>query len=667
MMKQKSASLQSKTIQNLFLIGALLVAYCGFPQTLEFKEVNIEMLEKNQSTIDNEAAAEVLYEKGLVTFILSDRGWKYQMQVTKRIKIYNKDGYDEANIEIPYYVGKRKVDSEDVMYIKASTYYLQDGKVKEEKIKKRDIFDVELNELVSAKKFTFPKVQDGVVLEYSYVEESPHIQNLPKWYFQSNIPIAYSEYETQVPIQFLAYRSQFRGYHQLLSENSELRLNIVGMNNGNYNKINQTKYYGYAFPAVESENHINNISNYISSIFFELSSYRVNANGDKKVLVSTWDDVANSLKKSDTYAKELERTSYFEDDLQQILEGKTTDLEKATEILAFVKKKVKWNKKYSRYCSNKLNKVYEEGMGNVADINIMLTAMLRHANLEANPVYLSTLSNGIPVFPTISGYNYIISRVKIDSAYHLLDASNLYSDFNLLPSRTMNWKGLEISSTGNAEIELITKNQSKTNFNVLAKLNEDGSLEGQCRVYYFDQFALNARNAFTETSEEKVIETYKKKLEVSNVYEFTQNNLEELNQPLVQTFKFEASNKYIEKIGEKLYLSPLLFLKSEDNPFKAKERSYPVDYTYPKKYIYRLILELPEGYNIDYIPESNIYKLDDLLEFKYVISQNSNKLMIDVTKDIYTHFVPPTLYTNLREYYISTLDKQNEKVVLVKS
>lgn len=660
---QSLASQQCK----LVLVSLLLASIVSFSQTMDLEDVTVEMLLKNQSTIDNNANAEVLYEKALVTFMLSDGKWKYQMEVTKRIKIYTKDGYEEANIEIPYYEGKQKTDEEDLKYITAKTYYLEDGKVKMQKIKKKDIYKVELNEFFSAKKFTFPKVQDGVVLEYSYIEQSPHIQTLPKWYFQSTIPVAYSEYETQIPVQFFGYRSQLRGYNQLLTENREFRSKVVGLLNGNYNKINQSKYYGYAFPAIESENHINNISNYITSIFFELSSYKLNTLDNMNVLVSTWDDVANALKKSATYSKELKRTSYFENDIDEILDGENTDFEKASEILAFIKKKVKWNKINGRYCSDTLDKIYEEGIGSVADINIMLTAMLRYAKFEANPVYVSTISNGIPVFPTITGYNYIITRVLIDDTFYLLDASNPYSGFNLLPSRTMNWKGLELTPTENNEVELVPKKQSKINFNVFAKINNDGTLIGQCRVYYFDQFALNARNAFTETSEEKVMETYQENLKANDLYEFSQTNLNDLELPLVQTFKFDSINSYIEKIGEKLYLSPLLFLTSDENPFQAKDRNYPIDYTYPKQYIYRLIIELPDAYQIEYMPENNIFKLANLLAFKYVVNESNGKLIIDVSKDIFTHTVPPAYYHSLREYYITMLDKENEKVVLVKS
>jgi hypothetical protein len=63
----------------------------------------------------------------------------------------------------------------------------------------------------------------------------------------------------------------------------------------------------------------------------------------------------------------------------------------------------------------------------VAEINLMLTAMLRYAGLDANPVLTSTRDNGIAVFPTRTAYNYVIASVKIADKQYLLDATSKYT------------------------------------------------------------------------------------------------------------------------------------------------------------------------------------------------------------------------------------------------
>jgi hypothetical protein len=50
----------------------------------------------------------------------------------------------------------------------------------------------------------------------------------------------------------------------------------------------------------------------------------------------------------------------------------------------------------------------------------MLTAMLRYAGLTANPVLVSTRSNGIAPFPNRTAFNYVAETPK---GLVLLDAS----------------------------------------------------------------------------------------------------------------------------------------------------------------------------------------------------------------------------------------------------
>ena len=57
----------------------------------------------------------------------------------------------------------------------------------------------------------------------------------------------------------------------------------------------------------------------------------------------------------------------------------------------------------------------------------MLTAMLRAAGFDANPVVTSTISHGIPFFPTVSGFNYVLGGVTVNDQYFLLDATDKFS------------------------------------------------------------------------------------------------------------------------------------------------------------------------------------------------------------------------------------------------
>lgn len=649
---------------NLFLLLILLnICFC-IAQKQELKKVNLEMLNAKQSSIDSTASAEVLYEQGEVSFMFTSQGVSYIYKVTRRIKIYNTEGYQKASIQIPYYFESSGSSKERIKKIKAKTYFLEDGKLKTEKVNKNEIFEVELSDYYKAKKFTFPKVDKGVIIEYSYTEISPYFKNLPEWRFQSDIPKSYSEFKTHIPTSMIAYRYKTRGYVEI-NTNIKEGVGSIGGSTGRH-KISTTTHFVSDMEALSNEKNINNISNYISSVNYEMSSYKVKG-GDVKHASNTWANVVETLKESKSFSKELNHTKYFEEDIDLLIENASSDEEKVEIIFDFVKTKMKWNKESRRYTSNRLKKVYEEEVGNVADINIMLTAMLRYANLNANPVVLSTIGNGIPVFPTVSGFNYVITRVQLGDTFILLDATNQNNYINILPKRAMNHEGLELTPTSYRKTPLIPTQDSKVNYNLVAQIDENGTVAGQCRIYYFNQFALNARNTVSEKKEEVAINLLKNTYGIDHISNFSQENLTDLKPPFLQNFSFENLPGFIDQIGEKIYLSPLLFLGMTDNPFKEKERKYPVDFSFPKSYSYRLQIDLPSGYKVEYIPEQSIYQMDNkMLHFSYIIQEQNGKLNILVSKHISTAFVFPEDYPFLSEYYLAMFEKENEKVVLVK-
>lgn len=662
-MTEQKLVLKFKRMEKILILAlSLLTAYTSIGQPEDLEKVNLEMLTANQSTINPNASAEILYEKGEISFVSIKNELKYLYEVTVRIKIYDEDGYNQSNIQIPYYLGKGNV-KEAVKKIKAKTYYEEDGKVKSEKVRNKDIYEVELNEFYKAKKFTFPKIQNGVIIEYSYIEESPYIQKLPSWSFQSNIPTKYSEFQTFIPTKYITYRKHVTGFYPIKTE-EDFSENLLG---GSQVKttIAKTTHYAKSLSAIDPENYVNNKSNYATAISYEAST--LNAAGLSKHFSSDWESVVENMKKNINYEKEIDNSRYFADDLDEVLKNTATDQEKMEAIFEFVKQKVKWNDRNSAYVSDRLKKVYDEGIGNAADINMILVAMLNYADFEANPVVLSTISSGLALFPSITKFNYVIARVKVDGEFILLDASSKHSSPNILPTKALNGQGFELTSYGFKNVELVPEEASNINYNLLAQINEAGNISGQCRVFYFNQFGLNARSAFSNQSQESITKLLNKHYKLDHISNFSQLNLENLQKPLVQSFKFEEASGFVEKIGDKLYLSPLIFLSMENNPFKEQERKHPVDFTFPKSYTYRLQIDLPQDYVVDYIPEKAVYKMeDDVLSFSYIIQEYNGKLVIDVSKNISTAYVLPNNYHHLVKYYNSMFEKENEKVVLVK-
>src|SRR5690606_17844446 len=139
------------------------------------------------------AHAIYLYEKGDNTFeVRTNRLWLIKKYHAK-IKILDPKGFSWADVAIPYYHANGS--SEKVLGIRAITH---NGSVKHS-VLKESIFDVDSSENWSMIKFTFPQVELGSILEYTYEIQSPYMFHLNGWSFQESIPKLYSQYNAKIP------------------------------------------------------------------------------------------------------------------------------------------------------------------------------------------------------------------------------------------------------------------------------------------------------------------------------------------------------------------------------------------------------------------------------------------------------------------------------------
>ncbi|MEE9408049.1 MAG: transglutaminase domain-containing protein [Polaribacter sp.] len=386
-----------------------------------------------------------------------------------------------------------------------------------------------------------------------------------------------------------------------------------------------------------------------------------------KYYTTTWRDVSKQIFKSPNFGSEINRTSYYKNDLTTILANTTSDIDKVGAIFQYVKSKVKWNGNYNKYVDKGVRKAYKEGVGNVADINLMLTSMLRSAGLNSNPVIVSTKANGVPLFPTLDGFNYVISMVEFtDNTYVLLDASEPFSLPNILPVRALNWNGRKVTKDGNSSwVKLTTSKLSKEDNNVMIKITEDLNVAGLIRTKYSNLKALSFRRDNNQIKEESLISKLENNygIEIDN---YKLNNAIKINKPISRTIKFNSED-LVEGINEKLYIEPLLFFTKKTNPFKLKERKFPVEFDAPFVTKNTVSIQIPEGYKVETLPESLAIGLpENLGVFKYQVSQRGSKINTVAILQFNNAIIAPVYYEALKEFYGQMVKKQSEKIVLVK-
>lgn len=649
----------------------------SFSQNYNFGKVSKEELEETFYPTDSSAKAAYLYKNRRTYYqYVEGEGFSLITEIHERIKIYNKGGFNYATKRIGLYTG---ANAEALSELKAITYNLVGGNILKDKLNKGQLFEVNRSKSYKEQKFTMPNIKTGCIIEYKYIITSPYIYNIQDYVFQHAIPVRKMEAEFSAP-EYYVFKINSRGFINIdITKEQEpdeilfthkTRSGAVSRTEYSYRKLeftqNISKYSVSNVPALKNEPYVNNIRNYRSSIDYELSFVKM-PDSEVKAYSTTWEDVVRKVFESPNFGGQLKKTGYFEKDLKEVIANHNSPKDRAKAIFRFIKRRMKWNRKSSKYTKKGVKKAYESKIGNVSEINLMLTAMLRYANLNANPVLVSTRDYGIPLFPTREGYNYVVTRVKIDNEVILLDATLKYGAFNVLPSRALNWKGRVIRENGDSGlVDLYPKEKSMKSITMNFSLDDMGTIDGAMRTTLTNHKALDFRRRYQKKNEEKFISKMEERYGDMEVLDFNVKNVNDVNKPVIETCKFSLENQ-ADKVGNSLYFSPLLFLRTAKSDFKLEEREFPVDFVYPQFYKFMINIGIPEGYKIESIPKAlSIALPDNLGAFTYKVLVNDITIQIIVSSKMNEAIVKANYYKILKDYFSQMIAKQDEQIVLTK-
>lgn len=668
-------------MKKIFTTVILCLSTIVFSQNRELGKVTVEELKEKVCPTDTSAVAAVLFNVGKTYFNYSgDDGFEIVTEISTKIKVYKKEGYDFANHSERIFVGGNA--NEKVLVSRAVTYNLVGDKIEKSKLSSDGEFTEKVNKFWNRKKITMPNVKVGSIIEYKITITSPYTWNFPEWEFQKEIPVGYSEYSALIPEYFL-YNTHMKGYYAPKTEKSAAQRSINysyqedkvgGLNTAAPRRINslmnfqenKITYKLENVPALKDEGYVNNISNYQSKISHERSGTRF-PNSPYQSFNTDWESVAKLIYNNDNFGPELTKTGYFEKDIDALLKGITSSDEKVNLIFNFVKSRMNWTNFTGITCDAGVKKAYLDKKGNAAEINLMLTAMLRYAGFEANPVLISTRSNGIYLYPSSSAYNYVITGLELNNQIVLFDATSKYSQANILPIQDLNWFGRIIrKNETSAEINLMPTTNSKDVISIMGSISPQGEVTGKIREQYFDYNAFIFRQNNNEIAKDSYIEKLEKRHQGLEIGEYDVQNKNDLSQPIVENYDFKATNS-VEIIGDKMYFSPFLFFAATENPFKQETREYPIDFVYPNQDKYNISIKIPEGYAVETLPQAAAISMpENMGSLKYIISNNAGQIQVLYTLDINQAIIGSEYYEVLKGFYKEIVSKQTEKIVLKK-
>lgn len=646
----------------LLILGSPVNTTFAQNSGFDFGKITYAELDMNAYPPDTTAGAVVLKEFG-EAYISNDDDNNLIFEYHVKIKILKRSGFEEANFSIPLY--KDGTREEQWISLKATTFNLEGNGIKETKMEEKNFFLDKASRHHTLAKFTLPDIRVGSIIEVKYTLESPFFFNFRPWEFQGDIPKISSEYWAKIPGNYI-YNIALKGFLKL-TRNESVIVKDCYTPGGSYRAECVLGKFGMEhIPAFINEDYMTARSNFISCINFELSEIK-RFDGTTNRITREWKDVDDELRKHENFGLQIRKARNLEDEKLKLMVGAETDpLRRATLIYYFVNRWYSWNGDDGKYSNTDIKKAYELRKGNVGDINLTLIGVLQAYDLEAYPVILSTRSNGLPVelYPVLSGFNYVIARVKIGEKEYLLDATDPFLPFGMLPIRCFNGRGRLISSSESGWMELKPLEKEKKVNTLDLKLLDNGSLHGKLTILSRGYAAVAARKEIVRMQD---LKGYVKELELkwsnSEIINYANENLDDLTKPLIEKMEITIAG-FDNPEAPTLYFSPFVSGRMEKNPFKSVERLYPVDLGVAEESTLMLTLELPTHLQVDESPANVAFQLP-LGGGKFVLSTTNigNKITMIHSLSLNKAIYGPDEYHHLKEYYARIIQAQQSQFV----
>jgi Domain of Unknown Function with PDB structure (DUF3857) len=631
------------------------------PLEIEFGKIPSEDITMTTYSLDSSAEAVVLAAKGRISIESGyDGGMQLNYHFFRRVKLLKKSAFDaEGNIKISYYSKDRY---EDLRKVKAAV--IQSDGTRQE-LTKKDFFEEKVSAERMAKKFAFPNLKEGCIIEYEYEMISQNLQTLYDWQFQENIPVRHSELWLLIP-QYFEYVYLFRGRQLLKKE--QLKDDRM---DGNINVAVQ-KMSADSVPALKPEGYITTMGDYLSQVNFQLS--RINyPNGRIENRMTNWKDVAEKLTKREHLGEQFTRKGNYGDvwrAVKPLLEGAKTDDEKIKIIYEFLCKNVTWDEdNYSEYSSESLNAAFKKKKAGSGELNMMLLACLSEAGVKAFPMLVSTRKHGKPVtvYPILDQFNHLACYIEREGKPLIIDVGTIHRPVGMPRVSTLNEQGWILDEKNPRWVSIVAPLSNEVSL-ASFKLDEEGTLTGSISSNYRGYAAVSERDDEEDKDgkHEKVKKALAKDFPDIKIDSITIANLDNTAESFKRVVYCAIPNAAT-TAGDLIYIKPSLKTDFDENPFKQPKREYPVDFPYPFKDQFVLNLTIPDGYTVEEMPKSIKVNLpENGGTFQYLSAVNGNVIQLIIKIQLEQLRFEPEDYVLVKEFFNQIATKSAEQVVLKK-
>lgn len=650
-----------KTLITLLLFGSAVFTLTAQSIKINYKpgSVSMEELEMDSYPLDTSAAA-VLLCKDTDVKVSFDSQLELRRTVTvyRRYKVLKEEGKDCADVELIYSADHS--DDERIYGIKVVTYNLDKGKKVVSKMPSnliyRDSYTADYNQV----KFSAPDVRVGSVIEVQYTFTTRRYWDVGLLFIQGNYPVNHGSISVEYS-EYFYFNKLTRGHHSFTEVKRDTSADTYTFRGATVRfDLFEDVFVADDVPAMKDEPYCFYPDQSRLGVEYELRSVQIPGLVYKN-FSTEWSDVDNQLLEGG-YLKE------FTAKIPLKVEALDDEVETIKNVRASVLDAVKWDGEIGRWPSS--TKAFKEKNGSAADICGIIASKLNELGYTSSPVLIKSRTRGVLASFHVSWDSFdamILQIVTPSGKVYYTDGVRGSSYLNVLPVEYLipNGRLLSVVSKRGSWVDLTKLVKNVDTFNVIAKLDASGTIEGECNRLFNNESSIYEKRKYAGgKDEEEFIEGLENAMKV-DISEFEFPEHDAWSPRASYRFKFSTE---AEVAGDYIYVKPFINKYHSERDFQDPDRRNVVEFPFPETVKYSYTLFIPSEYAVDQLPKPQAFVFDPLgskVVVKYSMAGDS---AVSVSFMFIANEMTVTAadYEVLRMYWSEICNIYNASIVLKK-
>ncbi len=320
-----------------------------------------------------------------------------------------------------------------------------------------------------------------------------------------------------------------------------------------------------------------------------------------------------------------------------LISGKKSDREKAASIYSWVQNNIKYvafEDGMEGFIPRDANLVCHRRYGDCKDMASILTMMLRQAKLNAYYTWIGTRS--LPYTyeetPTPIVDNHMICTLLLEGKYIFLDGTDNTCVFGIPADHIQSKEAM--LAINEKEFKIITvpvmeKSENQVTDTTVISFSDKG-VNGSIHLSMKGYYATNLQNSLTYVGDKEKEKYFRDMLSRgSNKFSLEEYRIKEnpaQRNEIGVTAKFDLPD-YGKTLADDKFINMNLFRPYEHEEIDYPKRKIPVEFKFKSVKKYITILQIPEGYEVDYMPESRDF-YNDVWGFSIRYEKKDNKVIM---------------------------------------